>query len=568
MNNLFKNKLAFIILCGIVSISVGVMAGFVAKNNYISQLQGYLYNGIRDNATNSNVWINATNTNVATNSNVWINATTTNVATNSNAYQENYLYLNAFSFEKNYANAGEKLNVTLDTSGARLSGASVVLKNSKSDILTTLKIYSVNNNPYIEIPSGFETENYVINDLLLTGMNSSGRTFSVHYTNSADLNNLSFDSRLWNFPNNLYINGNTEKNIKLNSFKILQNSGNTGEDVKVETSLSGDVQTMMLTFISNSGKKMTGYVKAIETNPYFKIPSLVEPGRYKLSSITLYLSGMSVVYSLNPNDGEEKLEYSIELEVINNSTNEMVLNNEDINNLIIQKIKSIDDDGKIIINADAKSIIDKEVFNSIKGTGKNLIINYGENQIIFNGKNITDAKTIDVSIEIKKVSDNNDISNLIGHGIILVFADNGTLPGVENVRIKSSSIVKKVLIDKNIYVYMFNEDTRDFTLIKENVAKNSDDYYEFEVDHNSIYVLVPSPLDESLVVRKPVIDTVIFQKSNNVHYLLIGIGVILILVLLITIIVLRYRKKYNSSLYNTKTKDIKQDNIENNKKIN
>ena len=79
-----KNKLA--IMCGLLSIIVGVGLGFFVKGREVSSIQGYLYNGF-GSATDSN----------ATSSNVYQSATDSN-ATNSNAFNfDNSIYLSSLN---------------------------------------------------------------------------------------------------------------------------------------------------------------------------------------------------------------------------------------------------------------------------------------------------------------------------------------------------------------------------------------------------------------------------------------------------------------------------------------
>ena len=541
-----KNKLE--IMCGLLSIIVGACFAFFVKGREVSSIQGYLYNGF-GSATDSN----------ATNSNVYQSATDSN-ATNSNAFNyDNYIYLSSFNFNKTEAKANDKVYVNLSTFGSNLYGATVVLKNPKTGASISLKVQDISTGPYVLIPSNITTANYIIKEVLLTGMNSNGTTFSRRFVNSLDSSSYGSDTFFMNFLNNLYIEGEKITTVELKSFSLLKNTCSTGEDVKIKYETTEKIDKMSLIFKSKDGKKVVGYVKDVNDSPYFKVSTLVNDGVYNLDSVTIGIDGKEVTYSKDKT-GDKILSFDVSLEVKDGDKEKLVFNSEDINNIAIDKIENSNEESKIIINADNNTIIDERIFEKIKGTNKTLTINYGENEFVFKGLDIKNPKAIDVSLSINDISANKKISSLIGNGIILSFADNGTLPGVENVKIKSVGIVKKILSDNNIYVYLFNSDTSDFTLIKENVSKKGD-YYEFELDHNSDYVLTTSKIEESLVVRKPEIDTVVFQKSNKVHFILIGVGVALIILLIIVLILIKRKNKNND--IDSNDLDTKKEELEN-----
>ena len=142
----------------------------------------------------------------------------------------------------------------------------------------------------------------------------------------------------------------------------------------------------------------------------------------------------------------------------------------------------------------------------------------------------------------EKVSDNEKISKLVQNGIVVSFPDNGNLPGKALVRIKATDNMKSVL-NNDVYVYIYNEDTNDFCVVDTNVSKSADNYYEFVVTHNSDYLVVNEKLDSKLIASESSNNVVSFQKSNKTYLMLIAIGVAIIVAIIIVLIILMRKKK-------------------------
>ena len=82
---------------------------------------------------------------------------------------------------------------------------------------------------------------------------------------------------------------------------------------------------------------------------------------------------------------------------------------------------------------------------------------------------------------------------------------------------------------------------KNFNLIKTNVKLNGN-YYEFNINHNSKYLLTKSKIDSQYVTKESnnIVD---FQNSNIVNLLLIICGAVLILVVVIIIFILKKKDK-------------------------
>jgi len=554
----FKNDTIKIIIGGIVVFLLGFSGGYYYKSNKINSIQGYSYDLVSgltslDDATNANATnANATNAN-ATNANA-TNANATNAnATNANAsFNDNIIFLQKFELKKTVASVGDKINVNILTSGACNSAATIVFKNNNG-ITFTAKVENIANDPYIVIPSNALSSKYNITDLLLVGKNSDGTTFTKQYStngfNKYDFNTdlvienpkeeKSDDSK--NKSTDEKDKDNTVKatKIKLENITLKSKFANVGEKVYFVVSTSEKVNNIIIMFKSSDNKKFTVYAKDLEIlNPYFEIPSSTETGKYSLYSVTLISETKSVVYTKNGEDGTEKYKFNEILEIKEPVLETYIYNNEDLDSEIISKLHTVSDDIDITINANANTIINEELFNVIKGKNKNLIINNNNNQIIFNGVNIINSKTIDVAMSVNKLSSNEKINNLVSDGIIVNFSDNGNLPGKALVRFKT---LNEYEINDDSYIYLYNESSDNFTLVDAKVRKSTDDYYEFEISHNSSYLITNKKLDNSLIATNNS-NIVNFQKGNSVHFLLILVGAIVILIVLISILLINLKK--------------------------
>ena len=515
------------ITLGIVAIFVfGLFIGYQLNFGGIASIQGYLFNSIgyatTSNATNSNATnSNATNSN-ATNSNATNSNATNSNATNSNATNSNVvvdptynvLFLNSFSVDSTSAKAGDRVSISISTSGAPAIGGSVIFKSTSSGASFTSTINSISSNPYIVVPNSTIATSYTVTDVLITARNSDGSTLSKQFSTVGGngTTKFSFNSPLTIVANST--DSDSAQKSTLSSISLGSTSARAGEEVYVNVKTNGSLTNLKLGFTGPKNNLLTVYVKSLDKNPYFQIPSSTISGSYKLVSATLESNGGSIIYDINGTSGTEKFDFTSVLEISGSNDNSYVYNNEDITSDIITELYNLDSGVEITINADSNTIINSELFNAIKGRNKKLIINYKDNQIVFNGQDINSPKAIDVSITVGQIKDNSDIVKTLGNG--------------------------------SIYVYFYNESDDNFCEIADGIKKTSDGYYEFNVTHHSDYILVNEQLDSSLVVK--VDNTVSFQKSNKIYILLIVIGLVVIGAVIGVIVVQKKKAKGNGNI--------------------
>ena len=549
----FKNKTYKLVLGGIGLFVLGIFSGYQLKSGKIFSIQGFLFNAAgyatdtnatNSNATNSNATnSNATNSNAtnsnATNSNATNSNATSSNATNSNATNSNVtnniIYLQSFHLTTKKATAGDKVYVSVSTAGARLNGLTVTFKSDSDNTTFTASVKSLNNNPYIVLPSNLSTAFYKVTDVLLTGLNNDNTTFSKHYSNSGVDN-------YWELMENVSVTAKKVVTpIKLNAISIEAKEASVGDKVNIKLDVNKSLKNLKLEFKS-SNKTMVVYAKSLTDNPYFEIPTTTVGGTYTLYRVTLTSDDDTKVYTKDGSNGSTKFALNSTIVVSDGTETSFIYNNEDITSQIITKLYNSSDGTAITINADSNTIINKELFNVIKGKNKTLTINHSENQLVFNGKNIVNSKAIDINMNVEKSSSNEKISKLVSDGVLVNFPDNGNLPGSALVRIKATDDVSKLLSD-NVFVYFYNESSNNFCLIANNIKKTNDGYYEFTISHNSDYLLVNKELPSNLVVSQSDNNVVSFQKGNNTYLLLIGVGVIAAVAVASVIIVVKKKNK-------------------------
>lgn len=546
-SNFFRDSALKFILGGIAIFVFGIFVGYQLDNSAITQIQGFLFNAIGDvSATDTN----ATDTN-ATDS----NATDSN-ATNSNAQAtDNILYLSTFELGASSAKSGDRVNVTLGTSGACNSGASILFKNNTNGVTFTTSVSSIGNSPCITIPDNVSAGTYSVIEVMLVGTNSDNTTFSRRWSavdpNAdyfVDFIKKSITITAKETPSD---GGSTQQpqqvqqpKLALNSISLKTAETNVSEKVYVDFKTTKTISSMKLTFNSSNGETMIVYVKSLTNNPYFEVPSTTIIGDYSLVSATISSTDATVIYSKNGSvSGSERFDFNSTIKVNDVKQQDIfVYNNEDLTNDIITDLYNAKSTATINVSADTNPIISDELFNAIKGTDKKLVITYNDNQLIFNGKDITNSKSIDASVDVSTIQADTSIGKLVSDGIVLDFASNGSLPGDVTMRIKITDEMKSKLGIGKVYVYYYNVQCDDFTEIATEVKPTSDGYYEFNINHNSEYILVNEKLDDSLLSNGDE-NIVNFQKSDKVHLLLIGLGVLLVIVVVVIIIIVKKKSK-------------------------
>ena len=235
---------------------------------------------------------------------------------------------------------------------------------------------------------------------------------------------------------------------------------------------------------------------------------------------------------------------------------------------LISKISEANDNAKIGINAVDDSIIKSEVFQTIKGTNKTIYIESNGIQWVFNGKKINTPKDVDTKITLNVLDDDvlkDKLGKYIDKGIVINFEDNGELPGVALVKIKTDYALRDYIGTSNLQVYHYNKsDDQMFDEVANDISLTKDYDLEFYISHNSSFIISNKKVDEKLVSNSKKdlkinednfndgLSTDNDNKSENSLFIYIAyiIGGLALIGLIVCIIVLVKRKKNNKANIN------------------
>lgn len=219
----------------------------------------------------------------------------------------------------------------------------------------------------------------------------------------------------------------------------------------------------------------------------------------------------------------------------------LTYNNSEITQDILENISNSTETQSITINLDNNVNISKDIFEAIKGKKIKLTINVGENQIIFNGNDITTSKDINAEISYNLASEDVLLKEIVQEGVVINFANNGKLPGTATIRIKVTDEMKQALNMETIRVYHYNEETKELTQMNANATYKDDGFIEFLINHNSKYLFVNELIEEKEYTvttgeNDKVKNEVSFLESNKMYIMIIGVSVLVIAIVAIILI--------------------------------
>ena len=156
---------------------------------------------------------------------------------------------------------------------------------------------------------------------------------------------------------------------------------------------------------------------------------------------------------------------------------------------------------RVLINS--SSIAKAEIFKAIQGEDKTVIFYFDNYQWVFNGKDITDPKDVDLSIRFEQIS--GDVYGSVDPLMKIIFPDNGVLPGKANIRIKSDYTYNQYRLTGSMYLYYQNDEN---TLYIENngnpqyILDDTNHWCYFDLTHNSSFVLSGRNLGKEVTAIK------------------------------------------------------------------
>lgn len=295
---------------------------------------------------------------------------------------------------------------------------------------------------------------------------------------------------------------------------------------------------------------MTVNLKQMTSEPNFIVPYTTSAGTYDLDyAIIKTVDGKEYQYRKGADYYNIKhFDFNSKLTIVDEKveSDSLNLDNAKISADDIEKLKEIESNVVIEIDATNNSVISKELFEIIKGSNKTVVIKNNNVEWTFNGLDVKDAKQIDVSTKIYDVTEEDEVSGKVKSGVVIDFADNDKLPGKCLIKLYNNEKIAEILNKNNANIYYFNEKTNKFEEIKLNAEYNSDGYYEFYISHNSKYVITTEKIDTEYVD-----DSKETTKSSSgmdlKTILLIAIPSAVVIILIIVVLVVSKKRKNNKT---------------------
>lgn len=379
-----------------------------------------------------------------------------------------------------------------------------------------------------------------------------------------------------------YIPINERDKARPETIKINKSKYSVPSYGEIELTVSTNVlldDRVTITFTDDNKNEIDVEIYNVGNNTYkgdIKINQYVKEGKYKLATIRLYRKDkIKPYYYVYTNDLGNKydqsaktgdLEFDLEFEVYANNIPDVITGTQAEN--LLESIKNAKDDAIIYVDATNNSIIKKEVFEAIKDTNKELHIESSGIEWIFKGKDITNPKQIDTSISVLFDYDYNktNMKDYIDKSVVILFKDNGELPGISTIRIKLDYVFRSYIGNK-IYVYYYDENSKFEDVTGKELEISENGYFEFNIKHNSTYIMSSNKPDSKYISESKElvkINTDIKEKKDNVDYKLIYISLVVVAVLIIVIAIIINLNNKKKKINNANNIDNDVNNIDNN----
>ena len=481
--------------------------------------------------------------------------------------------LKEIKLEKNYTYFGGKITFKVTTTKPIRSAYLTFTDRTKSGSLPFFTVNLISDGSGNEFTYTVSAPTYGINnvyegtykleEIQFYGLDNSKYTYNTNKAKAEEYNDKYVDYKLSLTLGKPITDLLKEAKFELKDTKLVKNEAKVGDKVSVNfdyyyNSANLKIQSVMLTFQDETNKTMfSSYLKEIAKDSSIIIPSTAKAGEYTLKTVTItfdsYVGETNTVIlnASNIVDAAKKV-FEQKLKITDSEDAGLYFIAEELYESSIEKIKAAKENTVVTINANANTIIPAEVFDAIKETSKQVIIEYDKNEWVFSGVDIEKSKPVDVSINYykpEKLKSAEEIKKAVGNkAVILEFPANGDLPGKTLIRIKNEEI-RNQLEGDIYYVYYINELESKLDKVAIEIQKSSDGYIEFYINHNSKYVIKTSEVVDEEVLGKDdsiakvnAVDSVKIEKGNNtVLYAIIG-GCVLVIVILVIALIKKPKK--------------------------
>lgn len=244
------------------------------------------------------------------------------------------------------------------------------------------------------------------------------------------------------------------------------------------------------------------YVGECEFDQYFP------DSTFYIDSIEVFdKAGNKTKYSIYGVGGDikiEKKEFKLKKAIVSD------VNTGTMRDDYLDTIQSAKDDAVITLDCSKNTVVDAKAFSNIKGTNKTLVLVNDGIQWIFKGKDIKNSvKKIDTKVKIYAFDDY-DNKTLIEcftegtKGMVIEFASNGLLPGKVQIKIKADYTFRNYIGEEDLFVYHYNNNGLES--IAEKIDMTSEGYYQFNIIHNSKYIISKKMANSKSVKKSSVTD--------------------------------------------------------------
>ena len=158
------------------------------------------------------------------------------------------------------------------------------------------------------------------------------------------------------------------------------------------------------------------------------------------------------------------------------------------------------------------------------------------------------------------------MKDYIDKSVVILFKDNGELPGISTIRIKLDYVFRSYIGNK-IYVYYYDENSKFEDVTGKELEISENGYFEFNIKHNSTYIMSSNKPDSKYISESKElvkINTDIKEKKDNVDYKLIYISLLVVAVLIIVIAIIINLNNKKKKINNANNIDNDVNNIDNN----
>ena len=434
--------------------------------------------------------------------------------------------LKSVTVEKNYTYFGGKLTFNVETTEP-VESVLLVFANRTNLVDGKPTYFSINlisggknnnftstvNAPTYGINNVYEGD-YFLEDIIIYSVDNGKYTYNANKEEAEKYNQRYINNDLKIFIGKPIEDIIKESNFEIKNAKLIKNDVKIGDKVSVffewnYNSMNIRMQSVMLSFYDEKNKNMfSTYLKDISQDTSIIIPSNAKAGEYLLKNISIIFDSYvgetnTILLDQNTISSKYKSIFEQKLTINENIDAKIYYLAEQLQENEFEKIRNAKDNAVVTVNANETHVVPAELFDAIKETSKQVVIEYDKNEWVFNGTDIELSKPVDVSIKFYDTKDlnvNADLKTALGNDLLVIeFPENGKLPGKALIRIKDEDIYNRLKGNK-YFIYHVDEENNKLNKVAVELQKSYNGYIEFYIDHNSKYVITSEEITDNVVL--------------------------------------------------------------------